>query len=377
MSPRRNTDPGASDTVRRQAPENNAETDPKAPTYPTTTTTKGTTSNSRGSEGSLERPSGLGFPSVDGVPALDQNLVTPSRYLRLEKDAVGLAARRDPRLQTASPGLLTRLCEGDYNPFEQSFGKTSDDDDGVIARDFADPGAVEDMEDTDDNGEVAGATKGSSLRNKVVDNEPPSTTTSTSVAVATTNQIVQLDVIEAAVSTIHTTITTLASVDTPVQEREEYSSKTIETIETTRSTKRKRGVAKAQKSNDENVDTDAKTKRSRPAEEVDLAAVGETASAIASMAASFNNQRSSVASSTNTQQPPPNESSAEKKKRLLERNRIAASKCRERKKQWVQSMEEQSDKELTRNTQLHFLISQLSQQITDIVETIGDIRRSR
>ncbi|RKP36204.1 hypothetical protein BJ085DRAFT_2216, partial [Dimargaris cristalligena] len=51
------------------------------------------------------------------------------------------------------------------------------------------------------------------------------------------------------------------------------------------------------------------------------------------------------------------------RKRFLERNRIAASKCRQKKKQWIEELKTQSEVAVQRNKQLTYMIGQLRDEV--------------
>ncbi|KAJ3409468.1 hypothetical protein HDV05_004431 [Chytridiales sp. JEL 0842] len=53
----------------------------------------------------------------------------------------------------------------------------------------------------------------------------------------------------------------------------------------------------------------------------------------------------------------------EKRRRFLERNRIAAHKCRQKKKQWMQELEARSMEAEKQNKEMHILVSQLREEI--------------
>jgi hypothetical protein len=52
----------------------------------------------------------------------------------------------------------------------------------------------------------------------------------------------------------------------------------------------------------------------------------------------------------------------DQRQKLLERNRVAASKCRQKKKKWVQDLEARSDQVHARNKELQQLVSQLREE---------------
>ncbi|KAJ3323301.1 hypothetical protein HDU76_013695 [Blyttiomyces sp. JEL0837] len=54
---------------------------------------------------------------------------------------------------------------------------------------------------------------------------------------------------------------------------------------------------------------------------------------------------------------------AEKRKRFLERNRIAASKCRQKKKQWIYELERKASEATERNAELNVLVGQLREEV--------------
>ncbi|KAJ1916306.1 hypothetical protein IWQ60_008146 [Tieghemiomyces parasiticus] len=53
----------------------------------------------------------------------------------------------------------------------------------------------------------------------------------------------------------------------------------------------------------------------------------------------------------------------QKRRRFLERNRIAASKCRQKKKQWIEELKRQSEAAVERNKQLNSIISTLKEEV--------------
>ncbi|KAI9005062.1 hypothetical protein DFJ74DRAFT_692473 [Hyaloraphidium curvatum] len=53
----------------------------------------------------------------------------------------------------------------------------------------------------------------------------------------------------------------------------------------------------------------------------------------------------------------------EKRRRFLERNRLAASKCRQKKKQWIEELERASADSRARNKQLHALVDQMREEL--------------
>ncbi|KAJ1659522.1 hypothetical protein IWQ61_001429 [Dispira simplex] len=53
----------------------------------------------------------------------------------------------------------------------------------------------------------------------------------------------------------------------------------------------------------------------------------------------------------------------EKRLRFLERNRIAASKCRQKKKQWIEGLKQQSEEVTQRNKHLCYLVRQLKEEV--------------
>ncbi|KAI7876614.1 hypothetical protein K492DRAFT_210256 [Lichtheimia hyalospora FSU 10163] len=52
----------------------------------------------------------------------------------------------------------------------------------------------------------------------------------------------------------------------------------------------------------------------------------------------------------------------EQRKKLLERNRLAASKCRQKKKQWVQDLENKSEQVVKKNQELHSMLAGLREE---------------
>ncbi|KND01298.1 uncharacterized protein SPPG_03108 [Spizellomyces punctatus DAOM BR117] len=61
--------------------------------------------------------------------------------------------------------------------------------------------------------------------------------------------------------------------------------------------------------------------------------------------------------------PPTEEEQDEKRKRFLERNRLAASKCRMKKKQWLQDLENRSTDASAKNRQLQMIVTQLKEEV--------------
>ncbi|ORX92304.1 hypothetical protein K493DRAFT_408895 [Basidiobolus meristosporus CBS 931.73] len=60
------------------------------------------------------------------------------------------------------------------------------------------------------------------------------------------------------------------------------------------------------------------------------------------------------------------EKDEEKRKRFLERNRVAASKCRQKKKVWVKELEHKSDEITARNKQLQHIVGQLKEELLQL-----------
>jgi hypothetical protein len=56
------------------------------------------------------------------------------------------------------------------------------------------------------------------------------------------------------------------------------------------------------------------------------------------------------------------EDAEKKRKRFLERNRVAAYKCRQKKKAWMQELEAKSEEATKRNRELHMLVNQLKEE---------------
>ncbi|ORX89666.1 hypothetical protein K493DRAFT_318533 [Basidiobolus meristosporus CBS 931.73] len=56
----------------------------------------------------------------------------------------------------------------------------------------------------------------------------------------------------------------------------------------------------------------------------------------------------------------------EKRRRFLERNRVAASKCRQKKKMWVKELEQKSEEITTRNKELQLMVSQLKEELLQL-----------
>ncbi|KAI8394181.1 uncharacterized protein BYT42DRAFT_33904 [Radiomyces spectabilis] len=56
------------------------------------------------------------------------------------------------------------------------------------------------------------------------------------------------------------------------------------------------------------------------------------------------------------------EDAEDERKKFLERNRVAASKCRQKKKKWMQELEQRSEQVANRNKELHDLVSQLREE---------------
>ncbi|KAM3586797.1 Transcription factor, variant 2 [Umbelopsis sp. WA50703] len=57
------------------------------------------------------------------------------------------------------------------------------------------------------------------------------------------------------------------------------------------------------------------------------------------------------------------EDAEEKRRKFLERNRQAASKCRQKKKAWMQDLEQRSDEIINRNKALHETVSMLKEEV--------------
>ncbi|KAI9230407.1 MAG: hypothetical protein DHS80DRAFT_5825, partial [Piptocephalis tieghemiana] len=57
------------------------------------------------------------------------------------------------------------------------------------------------------------------------------------------------------------------------------------------------------------------------------------------------------------------ESEEEKRQRFLERNRIAASKCRQKKKAWIRSLEEKAESAQKEHDNLRAKVSALQQEV--------------
>ncbi|KAJ3205396.1 hypothetical protein HDU67_008879 [Dinochytrium kinnereticum] len=53
----------------------------------------------------------------------------------------------------------------------------------------------------------------------------------------------------------------------------------------------------------------------------------------------------------------------DKRKKFLERNRVAASKCRQKKKIWMQELEQKSTELTERNKELHSTVGQLKEEV--------------
>ncbi|KAI8576032.1 hypothetical protein K450DRAFT_259053 [Umbelopsis ramanniana AG] len=56
------------------------------------------------------------------------------------------------------------------------------------------------------------------------------------------------------------------------------------------------------------------------------------------------------------------EEAVERRQRFLERNRVAASKCRQKKKAWITELEERSDKVIEDNKKLYSMVNQLKEE---------------
>ncbi|KAI9285831.1 hypothetical protein BC943DRAFT_277399 [Umbelopsis sp. AD052] len=56
------------------------------------------------------------------------------------------------------------------------------------------------------------------------------------------------------------------------------------------------------------------------------------------------------------------EEAVERRQRFLERNRVAASKCRQKKKVWITELEERSDKVIEDNKKLFNMVNQLKEE---------------
>ncbi|KAK9768803.1 hypothetical protein K7432_000321 [Basidiobolus ranarum] len=61
-----------------------------------------------------------------------------------------------------------------------------------------------------------------------------------------------------------------------------------------------------------------------------------------------------------------NDDSEEKRKKFLERNRMAASKCRQKKKVWMQELEMKSEEVTDRNKSLHMMVGQLKEEVLQL-----------
>ncbi|ORX95262.1 hypothetical protein K493DRAFT_301562 [Basidiobolus meristosporus CBS 931.73] len=61
-----------------------------------------------------------------------------------------------------------------------------------------------------------------------------------------------------------------------------------------------------------------------------------------------------------------NEDEDEKRKKFLERNRMAASKCRQKKKMWMKELEIRSEEVTNRNKSLHMLVGQLKEEVMQL-----------
>lgn len=72
--------------------------------------------------------------------------------------------------------------------------------------------------------------------------------------------------------------------------------------------------------------------------------------------------RTSTAGSENEE----NETAEERRQRFLERNRMAASKCRQKKKQWVQSLEERAEQVTSVNDRLRSHVAQLKEEVLEL-----------
>ncbi|RIB23012.1 hypothetical protein C2G38_2242937 [Gigaspora rosea] len=57
------------------------------------------------------------------------------------------------------------------------------------------------------------------------------------------------------------------------------------------------------------------------------------------------------------------ETAEEKRRKFLERNRIAASKCRQKKKAWVQDLKNKADSIIAKNNQLHAFVNDLKEEM--------------
>ncbi|KAK9696831.1 hypothetical protein K7432_012261 [Basidiobolus ranarum] len=61
-----------------------------------------------------------------------------------------------------------------------------------------------------------------------------------------------------------------------------------------------------------------------------------------------------------------NDDEEEKRKKFLERNRMAASKCRQKKKMWMKELEVRSEEVTNRNKSLHMLVGQLKEEVMQL-----------
>ncbi|KAI7834184.1 hypothetical protein BX661DRAFT_126166, partial [Kickxella alabastrina] len=53
----------------------------------------------------------------------------------------------------------------------------------------------------------------------------------------------------------------------------------------------------------------------------------------------------------------------QRRRHFLERNRIAASKCRQKKKVWVQQLERRAEEVTNQNRSLHIAVAQLKEEV--------------
>ncbi|KAJ2887770.1 hypothetical protein GGI21_006823, partial [Coemansia aciculifera] len=53
----------------------------------------------------------------------------------------------------------------------------------------------------------------------------------------------------------------------------------------------------------------------------------------------------------------------QRRRRFLERNRVAASKCRQKKKMWIQDLERRADDVTMQNRSLHIAVAQLKEEV--------------
>ncbi|KAJ1963316.1 hypothetical protein H4R35_007262 [Dimargaris xerosporica] len=105
------------------------------------------------------------------------------------------------------------------------------------------------------------------------------------------------------------------------------------------------------------------TTTSPPSSEYGSSDMSPTDTATTSPTRSTGQSSRSTAKRKDPQSGHDDDASDEKRLRFLERNRIAASKCRQKKKQWIESLKQQSEEVTQRNKQLNMVVTQLKEEI--------------